>query len=347
MLSKEVVLFFFDEQQPRRQKNIYNVLRGVSTVSNLFWAQQYNLLDFWHYYPHLELNEYSQIICEAVKTGDLLEADDNKLIRGANLKIVSSNIEHGLQAYFDFDKLIQLIELAVQVVSELSFHNKFYSPSIDDMELLWQIKTWLHRVKTKDNTSEFITKFRSELTVIGTTLPEKNSVLLFNQFIGHNHVGLTIEQLGKALDIASFEIEFIVRETFLELINIVKNKKLPLLSELIELVKNSSRLTNSALISWNLFKNGTEISKIASLRRIKENTVREHLMMAAILEPDFPFEKFIDLNLFLDKFDLNSKTPDEWTYQVVLQKDSSVSFFSFRLAQIKQGQLNYFDKKRT
>ncbi|KRN19646.1 hypothetical protein IV79_GL001363 [Pediococcus claussenii] len=322
-------------------------MRGVSTVSNLFWAQQYNLLDFWRYYPHLELNEYSQIIREAIETGNLLKVGDNKLIRGANLEIVSSNVEHGLQSYFDFDKLIQLIELAVQVVSELSFQNKFYSPSIDDMELLWQIKIWLNHVKTKDNISEFVAKFQSELTVIGTNLPEENSVLLFNQFVGHKHVGLTTEQLSRALNIAAFEIDFRIRETFLEVINIVENKKLPLFSALITPVQSSSKLTHSALISWNLFKNGTEIPKIASLRRIKENTVREHLMMAAILEADFPFEKFIDLDLFLDEFDLNSKKPDEWTYQMVLQKDASVSFFSFRLAQIKQGQLNYLDKKRT
>ena len=72
-------------------------------------------------------------------------------------------------------------------------------------------------------------------------------------------------------------------EIFNQIVMIILSK--PLQQLLLPLI-NESPLNRSAQVTFDLYTQGEPIELIAQERRLKENTIREHLLEAAILIPD-------------------------------------------------------------
>lgn len=77
-----------------------------------------------------------------------------------------------------------------------------------------------------------------------------------------------------------------------------------------------------------LLQKGYNVDKIAELRRVKINTVKEHLLMMAILLDDFPCQQFLSPGVAQMKI-------AGIDFQTALQEYPELTFFDFRLSQIR------------
>ena len=99
---------------------------------------------------------------------------------------------------------------------------------------------------------------------------------------------------------------------------------------------NESPLNRSAQVTFDLYIQGKPIKLIAQERRLKENTIKEHLLEAAILIPDkldwdilLPGSKRDELSQFY------KGEPTAWKFD-----EQIASFYEYRLYQIFQGITN-------
>uniref|UniRef100_UPI0036D28ECE helix-turn-helix domain-containing protein n=1 Tax=Halomonas halophila TaxID=29573 RepID=UPI0036D28ECE len=71
------------------------------------------------------------------------------------------------------------------------------------------------------------------------------------------------------------------------------NNQVTPFNQLIGMVVQPSVLPKSTWQTLQLLQKGYNVDKIAELRRVKINTVKEHLLMMAILLDDFPCQQFL------------------------------------------------------
>lgn len=95
-----------------------------------------------------------------------------------------------------------------------------------------------------------------------------------------------------------------------------------------------SPLPTSCAQTYQRFLNGESSKKIAVERHLKINTIREHLLMAAIFCQNFPYQQLLVPQQLTFMKESLSGAPSTWDYQIIEPRE--IDFFSFRLYQIQQ-----------
>ena len=153
--------------------------------------------------------------------------------------------------------------------------------------------------------------------------------------IGYQRSGWTINQAAQELKIKIDDIQYLRHDEMLAVSAYARNFPGPLQQLLLPLI-NESPLNRSAQVTFDLYTQGEPIELIAQERRLKENTIREHLLEAAILIPDkldwdilLPESKRDELSRFY------KGDPTAWKFA-----EQIASFYEYRLYQIFQGITN-------
>ena len=80
LIMNSYILRFFSYHQPRRIRVIESLLTSRLTVSNLFWGQQYGLLQWLGADRQLQRSEYDAVI-KSLVADQLLTSDDHHQAR--------------------------------------------------------------------------------------------------------------------------------------------------------------------------------------------------------------------------------------------------------------------------
>lgn len=333
------LLRFFSYHQPRRIRVIENTLKSRRTVATLFWARQYGILEWLGAYRFLTRQDYDQTINGLVNDG-LLMIDDQlqaKLTeKGASqLKKEESNLY--TPSFYDWywlantQRIMQRLFLAIQVVSEYSYGQRKYVPLAISYGEMLAVKQWF-RQNFRQN---IVNELYSDLHRLGSALENEDPRLatdLFNVMIGHNYSGWTVNQAGADLNIGLDDVQFLRHDEMLAVSAYARNFPGPLQQLFLPLF-NESPLNRSAQITFDLYVKGLSIEQIAQQRRLKQNTIKEHLLEAAVLIPNklnwdalLPADKRVALGKFYQG------DPTSWEFN-----EDKATFYEYRLYQIYQG----------
>ena len=137
-----------------------------------------------------------------------------------------------------------------------------------------------------------------------------------------------MEQLARVNNVSPFQMELRLRLIFRKIFSSVINNQVTPFNQLIGMVVQPSVLPKSTWQTLQLLQKGYNVDKIAELRRVKINTVKEHLLMMAILLDDFPCQQFLSPGVAQMKI-------AGIDFQTALQEYPELTFFDFRLSQIR------------
>ncbi|PJE48543.1 helix-turn-helix domain-containing protein [Pediococcus damnosus] len=339
----DFLLKFYSRSEWRRPKVILNNLIGRRTVSNLFWGMQYGLLPFFDLFPKLN-NENFDHFQKKFKQDGFIEVQDKevrltdtgKLRKETNL---SKNFQFqfkGIGLYTNIETIKDCLNLTVQIISEFAFKNNRYYPLQYSGRVMNFCKRWFRQNKSP----ELPNKFQQELSEFLKTLDNKSADAFVASFVGHNSFGLTDHQIKTDLSLNSFEwkiIDLALMTEFIWWASDDNSQTHPLCQNLVTPWLADSPLSMSSEVTYQLFLNNFSIEKIAQKRHIKVNTVREHLLEAAILIKDFPFQSFLSAPLPTNLHNYLQNNPVlQWQFSVVNELVPEFSFFEFRLLQIRE-----------
>lgn len=214
------------------------------------------------------------------------------------------------------DNSWQLILFAVQVTSYLSFGEKEYLPIESRPYYLQQIKKWLGQSKP-----HFIEKFQQELISIFEQLPQEEGDFLANQFSGYKFQGKTAFQLlPEKWQKTPWDLLYRQRALDLFFAHVNGEELKRLLFTLDQQNNNQSMLKTKSY-----FLAGKTVNDILALRHLKQGTINDHFIEWALLEEDFPFERFRRINFE----GMNENQVIDARYQ-----EYDVPYLNFRLSQI-------------
>lgn len=321
-------------QQTRRLRVIENLLRGKKTVSTLYWGQRYQLLPLIGLDKSLDRGGLDAA-ARSLVTGGLATLDEEN----DQLRLTPTGVIAAQRTYYQpqtADTWIQLdlmaarqrLLVAVQVVSEYTHATRRYYPLATDLATRQAVRAWFQREKS-DRLGQQILQ---ALTHALEQLPETVAMVTTSLLTGYQHPGLTREQVAQRQQRTAWEVTLMQLDGLMQICQDARVAQTPFTSLLSSLWQ--SPVTRSAQLTLEAVRQTGDLDQVATQRRIKLSTVREHLLEAAIFLPlvDFPYEQILTPKL-CQLFAKNlTGAIDDWQYtSLPADLQARYDFFYFRL----------------
>lgn len=328
--------------QPRRVRVIENVLTNHRTVANLFWAQQYGMLN-WLGARRRAGQDQLDAEFRALESAGLIKLTDRNEVQltPAGVNYQETNPVNYQPHFFEWywlantNQVQQRFLLGFQVVSEFAHRNREYVPLNASYADQQAVRGWFHRYYSPQLPSTVY----SELHLLANSIAGEDSRLapaLVNLLIGHEQAGWTVTQLSESLKLGTAGALIVQHDLLLAISAFARQTNGPL-ANLVKPLLLPSPLSRSNLQTVRMFQQGYQVTALASRRRLKLSTVREHLLTAAILMP-----QLLDWSRLLPT-DQRDRLAQWYTGPVATWEfhawttDANTDFFYFRLYQIYQG----------
>ncbi|WP_171823254.1 helix-turn-helix domain-containing protein [Apilactobacillus kunkeei] len=333
-----MLLLLLSSTQPRRIKLIQNLLNGKRTVSTLFWAMRYGILQYSAILKTYDLNSINGAIKKLIVDGLAEQVDEFQYQLTTKGQIKKDSVKESFyilqntsyQYDYDVNEFKARILLAIQSVSEYSYQNKNYYPVKTDMKSAMIVKRWFihNKVEIVSRLEDYLTKYLSQVD-------EKKANIIAQQMIGHDVYGMTNGQLADSMGVSNVEAFFMEYDGWVNFINYIINDDDLLLLPLINDVR-TLKMNHHAIQTYNQFVSGNTLDQIANNLSVKLSTVREHLLEMAIWLPEskFPYAKIVsaeDEKTLRQAFD--NQPIDDWQFRQI-SESTDINFFEFRIYQI-------------
>ncbi len=337
-MNKDLLLLLLSSTQPRRIKLIQNLLNGKRTVSTLFWAMRYGILQYSAILKTYDLNSINGAIKKLIVDGLAEQVDEFQYQLTTKGQIKKDSVKESFyilqntsyQYDYDVNEFKARILLAIQSVSEYSYQNKNYYPVKTDMKSSMIVKRWFiqNKVEIVSRLEDYLTKYLSQVD-------EKKANIIAQQMIGHDVYGMTNGQLADSMGVSNVEAFFMEYDGWVDFINYIINDDDQLLLPLINDVR-TLKMNHHAIQTYNQFVSGNTLDQIANNLSVKLSTVREHLLEMAIWLPEskFPYAKIVsaeDEKTLRQAFD--NQPIDDWQFRQI-SESTDINFFEFRIYQI-------------
>lgn len=337
-MNKDLLLLLLSSTQPRRIKLIQNLLNGKRTVSTLFWAMRYGILQYSAILKTYDLNSINGAIKKLIVDGLAEQVDEFQYQLTTKGQIKKDSVKESFyilqntsyQYDYDVNEFKARILLAIQSVSEYSYQNKNYYPVKTDMKSSMIVKRWFiqNKVEIVSRLEDYLTKYLSQVD-------EKKANIIAQQMIGHDVYGMTNGQLADSMGVSNVEAFFMEYDGWVDFINYIINDDDQLLLPLINDVR-TLKMNHHAIQTYNQFVSGNTLDQIANNLSVKLSTVKEHLLEMAIWFPEskFPYAKIVsaeDEKTLRQAFD--NQPIDDWQFRQI-SESTDINFFEFRIYQI-------------
>lgn len=268
----------------RRAKVFSNIWHGgAQTVSTSFWGLVYDVLPETGLFASIEIEK----IINRLQRQGLIARDDHGLVQ-LTVKGAQAQAEYATTHYvpqylsvnqkYDVKFFQELFLLANQTISELAYSNAQFYPYQIDLRAQWQLKNWL-----KAHPREVLIKqWYVELQTWLATLPDADAQLFTQMLFGHKVTNALFSELPVPATWDEFDWQ-VWQLDYLAALMVHSLQHDSIIKSLMVLAKRSL-LSNSAEQSVELWQQMQSVSQVAQARRIKPNTVREHILQAAILQ---------------------------------------------------------------
>lgn len=343
-------LSLYSIDYPVKPATLYHILVGKRTASILFKAHIYHAIPFFSVFPNLNRSQYDNMVREFIEK-DWIKASENNeeyyLCKKAKEELdlyfskhfYPKNINQLLngQVTKEFWKKILF---STQVLSELRYQNNHYLPIEKEWKTQLWLKNWLKNSSLERQ--ELGSSFGKEWIQLLKEFRSFDAEILVAQLTGHKKNGKTSTQLAVKYGLDQMELTFLVQNTISQLLNKVVSEKetFPLFYLIYQECKGDrySSLSLSARSTAYYLEKGYSIEKIALERRLKVNTISEHIIELAIIFPNFDVSNFIPKEDYQRLCALFSEN-EEITYEDLKKEMPQIPFSWYRLIQIERSRI--------
>ncbi|MFC0233097.1 helix-turn-helix domain-containing protein [Vagococcus entomophilus] len=332
------ILSLFRHGYKVRWTTLLHLLQGKKTASILSYGALYGYLPLYGVLPQLKKQEL-------IKQLRHLEKEKLLCVEDSFVQICSQfPLPIELQEQFVFPHISGLecakeaplfwnrALFATQVLSELTHHNNQYRPLETQFLIQQKLKAWL-KIKpyTLDEKSQLL--YQEWLKFINHHLNKKEAEFLVDHFSGYQKVGRTQQQF----QMSTLQYHLIVTDIqHLFFKKIAQNEgDYPLLHSLMRYfqLNNGLQTIDESVI---LFQSGRQIAEIARAKKIKVNTVKDHLLEYGCCDKNFDFSELLPhaKKATFEEFEKHHRDIRLWDYRQLQQFDSTLDYYDWRFYQL-------------
>ncbi|MET1031813.1 helix-turn-helix domain-containing protein [Domibacillus tundrae] len=285
----------------RTASSVFHLLKGKKSAQTIQDAHLYKLAKWFQTAPFLKMDTFDRLIQQLLETGCVKGERQRLFVTDKGIDKMAGVFQH--TGYFPFLSGWKLagtapiffsrLQLIVQVVSHLAYSDRTYYPITRDERVQHWVKQFI-----KENPFEkraLADQLNRELSHVLEQQPEQPDCLLL-RFSGHGQTGRTAWQTAEMLNMETTEYWFRFLHSLHAVVQMAKKDdgQLPLLSRLLNGITVSVPLTESARKTADYLHKGMTIEQIASVRRLKQATIEDHVVELALNDPLFSIRPFVD-----------------------------------------------------
>lgn len=320
----------------------YRLLKGFKAIQTLQDAKLFQVQQFYGVYPNLTQKQYDEKINQLMKQ-KLLSVDEKSTKRIIRLtdrgEVKLQEYRHLLHfkllngmAYYKIDKLFQQrLLLFIQTLLNTQMNHFNFIPIIDSQPITDWVRTFYYQ--TKDNHDNIHVRLYEELVQLLRSLPDQWAAIFVDRITSYQTYGLNTFQLANKYQLATEDIPIIEKAIIHYMLTAINRDKqsFPILISFMKHQEDHMTLTLSAKKTLLLLKQGYSLDEIARLRRLKKNTIEDHMIEIALNDVAFPYEEYLSET---DIREINQAVNETKGYRLRDIKEKlhdNISYFQIRL----------------
>ncbi|WP_430785494.1 helix-turn-helix domain-containing protein [Virgibacillus flavescens] len=287
--------------QNRTSSAIYHLLTGKKSIQTVQDAHIYQLKKFYGIYRSLYMKDFDKALNKLHAAGLLIIAEDKSIIvTPSGINWLNNHYEKLKLNYFNgifyhassqvfYDRLL----LLVQTLSNSC--NKHYSfiPIIDNPTISNWVRAVYSRLGMKRE--NYFSKLYEDLQNLLVNLTDEEASIYVDRLTGYNQYGMSKDQLAHFYQKEKLDISILLERINHTILHIIHQnpKQYPAIKLILIDLTNKQFITNSARQTYQLLMENYSLSEIGEKRRLKKNTVYDHVVEVALFTHDFPVSKYV------------------------------------------------------
>ncbi|WP_289890460.1 helix-turn-helix domain-containing protein [Virgibacillus pantothenticus] len=318
----------------------YHVISGRKSIQTVQDIHMYDLKQFYSIYPKLS-KSYFHKVSNALKKDQLIQAansnEESYLITPDGMKWLDDyktefplSYFFGLQYGYSSIVFWERLKLLIQTVTNVHMNQFQFIPVVENQAIEKWVKKAYQRIKM--DTSAFLIQLHTELQRLLQTFPALMAEIFVDRLTSYDNYGKSIHQLANSYFLTMIDVELTITACLHRMIDIINQNKhaYPVLNGIIPEAE-TPHVTASALTTYYLLRDGLTVEAIADYRKLRMNTIYDHLVEIALYDSQFPIDAYVprsDQKIIIRAFN------EVNTYKLKLIKEKvpeHISYFHIRL----------------
>ncbi|QUG41388.1 helix-turn-helix domain-containing protein [Psychrobacillus sp. INOP01] len=339
----QILLFIIHKITGQRSENApYYLLKGKKSGQTIQDVTYFQLHAFFSILPQLSKEDYDTAINDLFKEEFIQLNESLVYITNKGVKALPQDKKLRLNGwqYRGKEQIFwKRIDLVVQTLSQFQANEKKFVPNQKDIANQHFVKDFLIQHNFRHSNLKNDIKQEIFHLLENSTLDDIHRTLFVYRFSGYNKTGLTWEQLARYYQMTDLDIKITFLECLHCMLDNISMETSPRLFDLAKDIHIDSPLTESAFRTNSLFEKGYSIEQIARIRKLKINTIEDHVIEIVSNNKNFSISPFISSEQVEGILHLSNELH---TKKLTLIKDRlpEVSYFQVRLALTKGEQIH-------
>lgn len=285
--------------QERTINSVYHILQGKPSIQTIQDIHLYKLAAYYGIHKKLLKTDYHIIIERLVAKQYLLQVPQTEsyVVTEIGEQFTLNSAEQLSFSGYQFkqidDIFLQRLLLLIQVWTNSNQQHFKFIPIVEN----YQVEQWVKQyyAKTKDTVATNLDTLYKELTTILIHIKEEYAAIFVDQLTGYHHIGLMNEQLSNIYGYSVNDIALINRHVVHKLIekSLEDSKQFTIITALLDNLLVEVKVTESTKQTLHLLNQGKQLEQIAQIRRLKINTVYDHIVEIALFDDSFPISNYV------------------------------------------------------
>lgn len=336
-------------QHVRSYAAVYHLIQGKKSIQTLQDAKLFDLGTILGIYKRLSIRDFKQEL-RLLQQYSLIEDDayhekmihvtdlGKKWLEEADGKYIISRF-HGLDLSGKDDVFMRRLMLLIQTLANTQKGNMSFIPVADSKVISSWVRSFYY--KHTGGQRQLLSNIYTDMLIALSGLSERDCALFVDHLTGFNHYGLSTAQLAEKYHLNSHDVVLLLLSVCHHMIHHISTAKqnFTVLQHILgaRQTKQTS-ITSTANKTYDLYQNGVQLEDIARLRRLKINTIYDHIVEIALYNPHFNIDPFVPKDLQHAIATVVQNNPSFRLSKIKEQVAKEVSYFQIRLvlANIKQ-----------
>jgi|SRR5699024_9840473 len=322
-------------------------MTGKKSIQTVQDAYMYGLSPLYGLLPKLKVNFYLQNLSIWESSGFInFNQDDIVSITDVGIEWLE---EHEYLSIEDFngmdfhqrdEQFMMRLLLFIQILTNSKMNNYDFIPIAEDKQYTSWARAMYHQKKGKLN--ETLDQLEKELSAILKLFSNYEANIFVDRLTGYKSYGKSIYQLADNYNASPIDTQLILTKIIHKMMKqVYKHPELYiLLTNVIPELIDQKLLTSSAKKTDELFRRGYSLKRIAQIRNLRLNTIKDHIAEISLFDPSFPYDDFLTNDVQKQIYKVVDNLETFKLKQIKEHIDHEITYFEIRLALSKYTQDN-------
>ncbi|WP_179884950.1 helix-turn-helix domain-containing protein [Bacillus sp. AFS015802] len=328
--------------------SVFHILKGKKSSQSIQDAHIFHLQPFFLSLPRLKRPYFNQKVRELTEAGCItMGENDNAIVTPGGVKAVNDHFMgdafpsnmNGL-TYGDQTRLFWMrLSLLVQVLSNAKRQETLYYPVQRNKYIQEWVKNCIRTNPDRDNLSTILYK---ELTTVFGVMKGDPSILVY-RLTGYKDYGWTELQVAETLGMNEEELRFRFLNLLHGILTVVERDPsgYPLLYSISLNSDHRQNLTISTSKTYDLYKRGHSLEEISRIRKLKLNTIEDHVIELILTQGELDIDPFITREDYVRVLQVMKESQTK-RLKPIKEKLPQLTYFQIRVAIAKAGETREF-----